>query len=55
VVVVKVVVEAALAKGAITKLVVIELNNSDDRGDDKDAYTAFKVVKVEDKVIEKAI
>ena len=37
---------------------VIELDDSDDKGDDKgddkDAYAAFKAVKVEDKVIKEA-
>ena len=41
---------------------VIELDNGDDKGDDKgdnkgdgkDAYAAFKAVKVEDKVIKEA-
>ena len=34
--------------------VVIESDNGDDEGDDKDAYAAFEVVEVEDEVIEEA-
>jgi len=49
---------AAPAEGAAAKSVVIELGNGDDKGDDKgdgkDAYAAFKAVKVEDEVIKEA-
>jgi len=47
-------VEAALAKGVMAKLVVIESNDGDGEGNNKDVYAAFKAVKVEDKVIKEA-
>jgi hypothetical protein len=51
--------EATSAKGAATKLVVIELDNSDDKGDDKgndkNAYATFKAITVKDKVIKEAV
>ena len=55
--------EAASAEGAVTKLVVIESDNGDGKGDDKgdhegddkDVYAAFEAVKVEDEIIKEAI
>ena len=46
--------EATPAEGAAAESVVIESDNGDDEGDDKDAYAAFKAVKVEE-AIEEAI
>ena len=50
--------EAVSAEGAVTKSVVIESDDGDDKGndegDDEDTYAAFKAVEVEDKVIEEA-
>ena len=43
-----------MAEGAAAESVVIELDNSDDKGDDKDVYAAFKAAKVEDEVIKEA-
>ena len=47
--------EAAPAEGAAAESVVIESDDGDDKGDDEDAYAAFKTVKVEDEVIEEAV
>ena len=48
-------VKAALVEGAVAKLIVIELYKSDNEGNNKDIYTAFKAVEVEDKVIKEAV
>ena len=48
-------VKAALVEGAVAKLIVIELYKSDNEGNNKDIYIAFKVVKIENKVIKEAI
>ena len=48
-------VKAALVERAAAKLVVIELYRGDNEGNNKNIYIAFKVVKIKDKVIKKAI